>query len=357
MKRAAAYAVRSERAFYLREFRGRTLAAAARPAALRDPRPLRRVVQTLTRNGTRILLLAPERRVLRSCLDAPLLTYASAGHPGGVEVSLWEALRERGTAGLAVGGGDSFPARCREVAQRLRLSKLILIEPQGGLRDPRGRRLSFVHGAELKALLHRGGPRVSLLRDIERLLEAGTETVNLCTAEGLGRELLTYEGSGTLFTRQRYVEVHPLGIEDFDAAQSLLQSGTRRGLLLERSRAELQRVLGSGFGAFLEGRHLAGLGALLVDPGGDTGEIASLCAVSRFLGEGVGGELVGYALRRARSARLARVFACTISPQVGSFFEHQGFRPVAPETLPPGKWRSYDRQRRRHLRCYERRPV
>ena len=354
---AASDAVLSERAFYLREFRGRTLAIAGRAAALRDPRPLRGVIEALMRNGTRVLLLAPQCRTLQSCLDGPLLAYDRATRRRGVEVQLWEALREHGAAGLAVGGGGAFTARCRDVAQRLHLSKLVWVEPEGGLCDPQGRRLSFVHGAELEALLRRGGPRVALLREIERLLEGGTETVNLCAAQGLGRELLTYEGSGTLFTRERYVEVRPFGIEDFDAAQSLLQSGTRRGLLLQREGEELQRVLSSGFGAFLEGRHLAGLGALLVDPRGDSGEIASLYAVSRFLGEGVGGELVRYALHRARGAGLGRVFACTTSSEVGSFFEYQGFRPVTSESLPSGKWRSYDRHRRRRLRCYERSPV
>jgi len=64
------------------------------------------------------------------------------------------------------------------------------------------------------------------------------------------------------------------------------------GYLAPRPPEDVERVLASGFGAFVEGRHLAGIGALLVYPGRKVGEVASLYTLTRFLGEGVGHNLV-----------------------------------------------------------------
>ena len=152
----------------------------------------------------------------------------------------------------------------------------------------------------------------------------------MCTLEGLPDELFTYAGSGTLFTEQRYVVVRKLGLDDFDAASDLIARGTSEGYLAPRTQEQLDAVLASGFGAFVEGYHLAGIGALLVDDPGGCAEVASLYTLTRFLGEGVGGHLVAYALARAQERGLAYVYACTTSERVGGFFQLHGFRAVGP---------------------------
>src|SRR5262249_50870980 len=182
----------------------------------------------------------------------------------------------------------------------------------------------------------------------------GGPAVNVCDLAGLEQELFTYSGSGTLFTRKRYIAVRELGLDDFDAAYDLIDRGVAEGYLAARPSREIDRVLAHGFGAFIEGRHLAGIGALLVDGDARVGEIASLYTVTRFLGEGVGQHLVAHALRRARALRLHCVFAGTTQERVGPSFERQGFEVAAPDELPARKWRGYDRRRRRRLRCYRR---
>ena len=76
------------------------------------------------------------------------------------------------------------------------------------------------------------------------------------------------------------------------AAAALIERGVEEGYLAPRSPEELDQILASGFGAFVEGRHLAGLGALLVDEENRVGEVASLYTLTRFLGEGIGGPLL-----------------------------------------------------------------
>ena len=144
--------------------------------------------------------------------------------------------------------------------------------------------------------------------------------------------------------------VRPLSIDDYDAAYDLVKRGVREGYLAPRPPEEVDRVLAAAFGAFVEGRDLAGIASLL--RWDRTGEIGSLYTLTRFLGEGVGQHLVAFAVERARAEGLRGVFACTTSGRVGDFFERQGFVATTPDALPPAKWAAYDPERRRALRSY-----
>ena len=348
----------SERDFYLQEFRDRTLAIACPVGLLaREPTELAHVVEVLARNGTRVIVISSRRAALEEVVGARIVRASTRA----LETVTWRLLREASRVGLLAGGRKPFAAQCRELAVRLGVVKLVWIDSGGGFADRAGRRLSFVHQEELRELLvARRRPsrrRRALLREIDAMLQGGVPAVNVCDLAGLDRELFTYAGSGTLFTRKRYVLVRELGLDDFDAAYDLIRRGVAEGYLARRSAREVDRVLAHGFGAFVEGRHLAGIGALLTYPQAPrVGEIASLYTLTRFLGEGVGQHLVAFALRRARARGLRWVFGCTTQPRVGAFFARQAFEPVAAEDLPAAKWRGYDRRRRGRLLCY-RRPV
>ena len=343
----------SERQFYQQEFRGRTLAIALAETGSADPALLAPALAALAEGGARAVVLAAERARLEKAGASPVLE-ASAPR---LEGEVWRRLRERGRVGIAVGTGPAFAAACRNLVVRLGLSKLVWIDAAGGLRREGGERVSFLDIEDLRRLLAadgplRGDPRLPLWRQVEALLEAGIPAVNVCDLAGIEDELFTYAGSGTLFTRERYVTVRLLGVDDYDAAHDLLRRGQEEGYLAPRTPEQIDEVLASGFGAFVEDHHLAGIGALLVRPGGRIGEIASLYTLTRFLGEGVGGHLVAFAARRARSLALDAVVACTTSERVGSFFERQAFRAAAPEEIPSEKWRDYDPERRARVRCY-----
>ncbi|MCC6639801.1 MAG: GNAT family N-acetyltransferase [Deltaproteobacteria bacterium] len=343
----------SEKSFYLQEFRGRTLAIAAQAADLRRAEPLAAVVGELVVHGARVCVLSTERAALDALLAGRVL---SAAMPR-LEGAVWRALRRSGSAGLLVGGSLAFAPACRDVALRLGVGKLVWLDRDGGLAGPGGERLSFVHLEELQQYLASDGARarrLALLREVERMLTGGIPAVNVCTLEGLADELFTYAGSGTLFTRERYMHVRRLGIDDFDAAADLLRRGVDEGFLAPRSDEEIDQVLASGFGAFVEGAHLAGIGALLVDEVARMAEVASLYTLTRFLGEGVGGHLLTYAVERAIALGLSAVFACTTEERVASFFLRQGFREAGQGEVPASKWKGYDGARRARVRCFRR---
>ena len=346
----------SEREFYLQEFRGRTLAIACPPKLLlRDPDALGGVAATLARHGSRVLAISSRRAALEAVVGERVIPASTRA----LETVVWRALRPTGRVGILAGGRESFAVQLRELAVRLGVFKVVWIDPAGGFTDRSGRRLSFVHLDELHELLaerrRHSKRRRALLREIAAMLEGGVPAVNVCDLAGLDEELFTYAGSGTLFTRKRYVVVRELGLDDFDAAHDLIARGVAEGYLAPRPPRAVDEVLAHGFGAFVEGRHLAGIGALLTFPDAPgVGEIASLYTLTRFLGEGVGQHLVAFAIRRARAAKLRRVFALTTRPRVGAFFERLGFEPVGLDAVPASRWRGYDRRRRRRLLCYQR---
>jgi N-acetylglutamate synthase-like GNAT family acetyltransferase len=348
----------SEKGFYLDEFRGRTLAIAARAEHLRAPAGLQATLEELEANRTRVVLISTEPEALESLLDTPVLQARAADERGGtLETAVWRAMCEVPRAGLAVEASRPFPAACREIAVSLGISKLIWVDPAGGLLRGDGSRLSFVDLEELRALIRSGGDgrgRAGLLGELEATLEAGVPSINLCALEGVGDELFSYAGAGTLLTRERYVRVRRLGLDDYDAADDLIARGVAEGYLAPRSASEIERVVANGFGAFVEGRHLAGIGALIVHRAARAGEIASLYTLTRFLGEGIGGHLVGHALERAGASGCQFAFACTTAERVVAFFERQGFRRVADGEIPADKWRGYDPARRAVVCCLRR---
>jgi N-acetylglutamate synthase-like GNAT family acetyltransferase len=183
------------------------------------------------------------------------------------------------------------------------------------------------------------------------MIVGGVPAVNVCSGRDIARELLTYAGAGTFFTRDRYAEVRKLTLDDFDPANDLIARGEADGYLVPRDPAARDRVLAHAVGLFIEGRYLAGIGALLPHPQDNAAEIASLYALTRYAGEGVGSQIVRHAIETARRDGLDYLFSCTTSDRVEGFFVRNGFRRVGPEDVPKAKWQSYDRERRDRVRC------
>jgi N-acetylglutamate synthase-like GNAT family acetyltransferase len=167
----------------------------------------------------------------------------------------------------------------------------------------------------------------------------------------LANELFTYAGSGTLYSRDGYTRVRFLALDDFDAAEHLIMRGVEEGFLLDRSDRDLESALTNGFGAFVEGKYLAGIAALVPHPKARAGEVASLYALTRFVGEGIGAHLLRFALRTAAERGYGYVFACTTSERVVAFFSRMGFKEVSRDQLPDSKWLDYNSDRLEQLRC------
>jgi amino-acid N-acetyltransferase len=389
----------TEKEFYLDEFRGRTLLVSVHhDGAAEELRELGHVARDLLANDTRVLVLLggaaarergalkvleralaeapgappvsplPEIRLATAADEAPLavLTRAELAAEALADALLlrvWSIVRATPFfLGLCE---DATPELLASFAQRLgarlRVHKLVLADPAGGVHSPGAAPLSFLDGAVTEQLLHAGeaewagvGARRALLEAIDQGLKGGIGSINLCALGGLTRELFTYEGSGTLFTLEDYCRVAPLALDDFHEVEKLLERGEREGYLKPRSPAEIGRILLSGWGATIGAHHLAGVCSLQTEgyEAERAGEIVGLYTITRFKGEGVGVKLVECMKAQGRDRGLAYLFACTTQERVGQFFERQGFSRVGHEAAPAAKWTCYAAARRREVAVY-----
>src|SRR5438034_1024002 len=205
-----------EKDFYLEEFRGRSVLVAVAPGAA-DLGPLAGAVGDLVRNDTRVLLCwfdrapAAERR-LRAALgrakglggrrasglgpvvrmDGAALARADAE---ALRAELWGILRHERLCVRAV--ESAFPGPARALATALRIPKLVLVDPEGGLLAGQPQRLSFVDAHVLDTLLGHGeaewsglGGRRALLVAVRDALEgSGERLVGRLLAEAAQRGL------------------------------------------------------------------------------------------------------------------------------------------------------------------------
>src|SRR5262249_52395738 len=97
---------------------------------------------------------------------------------------------------------SSFISCVQQLAVRLKVYKLIIVDPIGGV-STGDNRLSFMNGPVLGELLRQGeaewaglAVRRPVLETVRAALEGGVSSVSLCPITGLVRELFTYEDVG-----------------------------------------------------------------------------------------------------------------------------------------------------------------
>jgi N-acetylglutamate synthase-like GNAT family acetyltransferase len=374
----------AEREFYLDEFHDKSLLVALRVAdwVAESARPaVLEVLTTLLRNDTRLVLLlgtgqkaGEQRRVTALANRLARDGHTPAAAPvelalaeGSVEqrcLQLWEVLRStRLAVGLWPLDAPVGLVRCaQQVAVGLRVYKLVYLDPDGGLvRDEK--RLSSLTEPALRDLLRVERPedvglaaRRPVLEAIHVALAGGVTSVSLCPLAGLGQELFTYEGCGTLFTRAEYCQIEKLGLDDFHEVERLLQRAAQAGHLKPRTPHDMARLLLHGYVARLGPASMepAGFCALLPYPDDQAAELAGLFTITRYQGEGVAGRLVEVLVQEAHRQGLRYVFACTTQAGAQRLFVRQGFQPVAPEAVAAEKWHGYDPVRRAQVAVYRR---
>ena len=370
----------AERDFYLKEFRGKSLLFALRAKDITAPRDrdvVQEVLRALILNETRVILLVetnestPERRAVEGLHTQ--LSHALNGIPAPVPLlpesdedrrclSILETLR---TAPVFIGLWPAQARRpalqnARQLANRLTVYKLVILDPQGGL-TASGAPLSFLNGSHLEELQAHGArgemphQRHRQLETARLALEGGVASVSLCAPADLAKELFTYEGCGTFFTLTDYCQAERLALDDFPEAERLIQRGEQEGALKKRTPSEISQLLLHGYGARLgTARDLVGLCALLPYIADNAGEIAGLYTLRRFHGEGIGSRLVGKTITEGRERGLAYLFACTNQEGARRLFERFDFHQVKPDAVPATKWHAYASERKRTVSVYKR---
>jgi N-acetylglutamate synthase-like GNAT family acetyltransferase len=358
----------TEKTFYLEEFYGKSLLFALVPPIgerLAELDALVRTLRELKRNQSRCIVVAAAgamprliRRLGRSAPRGEIPAFnPSRGMrtrpypPDSAIAAIWHGLRAGGIvlAAAQSGDADDLVVFARELASRLRVFKLLILDRAGGLATSDGTRMPFVEIKRLRRALarERAPLRRAIVRAARLAIEDGVASVNLTAPRDVYDELFSFLGAGTLFTEHQYGDVRPIAIDDFEEVEALIRRGQDEGFLLPRNDANIAGLLPSCFGYRVGDEHLAGIVSLLTEPyrRERAGEITALYTLTRFQREGVANELIGRVLDEARARRLTYVFACTSEDRASRFFARLKFRKVAASAISPTKWRGYDRTR------------
>ncbi len=360
--------VLTEKGFYLEEFYGKSLLFALVPPGgerFCELDSLNRTLRELRHNQTRCIVIASTHalpRLMRRLgrlapRHAPLRFNPATGlrsrpyPPDSAVCALWQALR---AGPIVVAEAEADDPRnlvifAQQLASRLRVFKLLLLDRAGGLVDGAGNRHSFVQIGRIQRILKdvHSPHRRALVRAAYRAINAGVASVSLISPREVYEELFSFGGTGTIFTEGGYGLVRQISIDDFEEVEALIIRAQNEGFLLARSEGEIARLLPSCFGYRIGDEHLAGVVSLLTEPyrRERAGEITALYTLTRFQGEGVAAELMNAVIKEARARRLRYVFACTTEQRAAYLFEHLGFQRAEQQAVPPSKWRGYDKKR------------
>jgi amino-acid N-acetyltransferase len=365
----------SEKTFYLEEFYGKSLLFAFVPPAgqrIADFDSLVLTLRELKRNQSRcVVIVSPSalpkllRRLGRLApKEPPPIFNPSDGlrsrpyPPDSAVAEIWERLRAGSivVASMSRDDADDLIVFARELASRLRVFKLLMLDRGGGLRDQHGETLSFVEQHQIGRVRRhvRTRARKAIVRAALDALEDGVGSVNLVAPRDVYEEIFSFVGAGTLFTEMQYGFVRPVSIDDFEEVEALIVRAQNEGHLLPRNPDQIAQILPSCYGYRIGDEHLAGICSLLTEPyrRDRAGEITAMYTLTRFQGEGVAAVLVREILKEAEARRLKYVFACTSEDRVAGFFSRLGFKRATAREVPAATWRGYDSSRIKRISIF-----
>ncbi|MGU3294661.1 GNAT family N-acetyltransferase [Williamsia sp. M5A3_1d] len=344
-----------ERDFFIEEFRGVTIVVALTAVTAAGLTAIRRTVGEFDSGDTRFVFVVPVDRVtaVSEAVDGLAVDRSEAWDDETI-ARLWLAIAD--SHRVVVGADASAVARTAgSVSASVRASKMVLTDPGGGWGTP-PRSFADIDAHRDRLVAHLAGRGLDdFVPAAHESLAGGAYSVNLCRAEDLEFELLTFDGRGTVLTQGRYLHLASLQVDDFPAIEALVEQGVREGVLKPRSRMDVARLAVSGLGArVLRTGHLAGVVGLEVDRyvGTGFGEVSGLITVAEFSGLGAGGLLVDGLSEMCRDRGVTTLFAVTVSTDAAQFFLRRGFDEVGREGVPAAKWDGYDADRLAHARCF-----
>ena len=245
----------SEKTFYLEEFYGKSLLFAFVPPTgqrIADFDSLVLTLRELRRNQSRcVVIVSPSalpkllRRLGRLAPKEPPPTFNPSDGlrsrpypPDSAVAEIWERLRAGSivVASMSRDDADDLIVFARELASRLRVFKLLMLDRGGGLLDKHGERLSFVEQRRIGRVKRqvRTRARKAIVRAALDALEDGVGSVNLVAPRDVYEELFSFVGAGTLFTEMQYGFVRPVSIDDFEDRGAMLQDVRARISYLKR---------------------------------------------------------------------------------------------------------------------------
>jgi len=238
------------------------------------------------------------------------------------------------------------------IENRTALLQSELILPPGLNREEEGR-ISKLTVEKAAALLEANPEMVEfpVLRHALKAAESGVDRVHIVngTIEGvILKEIFSNLGIGTMVFANIYEKVRSMQFEDIPGVLSLMAPLIDKGLLVSRSRKELEERY-RDYVVYAVDDILHGTAALHLFEDKQA-EIAGLAVDSPYIKLQIGQKLVSYLLEKAEKEGLKKVFVLTT--QAYDWFLKLGFKPGTIEDLPASKKENYNRDRNSRILIY-----
>lgn len=234
-----------------------------------------------------------------------------------------------------------------ETARRLDADKLVII---GDDPLPLTEQQKELTAFELSQCLSRADRDQAGSRELRAALAASEAGIGRChVIDGqqdgaLLAELFTRDGVGTLIARDRYDTFRAARTDDINGILALLQPLEDSGILVRRDREKLETEIDHFYVNERDGM-IVGCAALypMADTDPAVAELACVAVHPDYRQSGRGDALVAALEKRARQARIERLFVLTT--QTAHWFAERGFEPAQVSELPPGRQQLYNYQR------------
>jgi len=175
--------------------------------------------------------------------------------------------------------------------------------------------------------------------------EAGVHRIHIIDGRENGsvlKELYSNFGLGTMIYTDEYDSVRSLHSRDLPDILRLMEPLMQSGILVRRNLEQIQEKKNDYYVLEIDGSVRA-CGALH-DWGESQAEIAAIATDPNYTDLGLGKNIVGYLVEKARKNKMSRVFVLTTCSQ--DWFESLGFKEVPVESLPEQKRIVYDQNRK-----------
>jgi amino-acid N-acetyltransferase len=190
-------------------------------------------------------------------------------------------------------------------------------------------------GAEKNLLIKMGWGMIAL--------DAGVKRVHLISPENgqLLQELYTRDGAGTMISGDLYDGIHKATVEDATAIHDLITPLVDKGILIERTKADLERDINQ-YHIYTRDGLVVACGQLKIFENGYA-EIGCMVVSPAYRAKGRGDAMLGYLERLAVQAGSTILFV--LSTQTMEWFIERGFDAVGVNALPPSRQATYNHVR------------
>ncbi len=234
------------------------------------------------------------------------------------------------------------------VAGALQADKLLYLADGNLCEDDDGELIREMDLPQATALAEKLAPESDARRLLDSAVQAcsrGVQRVHLLNRALDGcllQELFTRDGVGTLVSGDRFESLRRATVDDIGGILELIEPLERDGVLVRRSREQLETAVGEFTVVERDGTIIASA-ALSPHPDHRVGELACFAIHPEYRGCHRGDTLLRHVEREAERLGLTRLFVLTT--RTAHWFQERGFEPGKLDDLPTERRQLYNLKR------------